>query len=80
MMAPRRPAAVLPDTRRVGDDDRRRYDPRIPAEHGEAAVRGPRCDPEWGVTEEGNRFLFAVPVRPPSPFNVVRDWQAMLSK
>lgn len=36
--------------------------------------------PEWGVTRDGARFLFAVPVSPPPPFNVVQDWQAGLPK
>ena len=36
--------------------------------------------PEWGVTEDGGRFLFAVPVSPPPPFNIVQDWQATLPK
>jgi DNA-binding winged helix-turn-helix (wHTH) protein len=36
--------------------------------------------PEWGVTTDGSRFLFAVPVSSPPPFNIVRDWQAALSK
>ena len=40
----------------------------------------PGVIPEWGVTEDGNRFLFAVPVSPPSPFNIVRDWQSALPK
>ena len=35
---------------------------------------------EWGVTQDGARFLFAVPVSPPPPFNVVQDWQATLPK
>lgn len=36
--------------------------------------------PQWGVTKDGARFLFAVPVSPQPPFNVVQDWQAMLPK
>lgn len=36
--------------------------------------------PEWGVTNDGRRFLFAVPVSSPEPFNIIRDWQAALSK
>jgi hypothetical protein len=39
----------------------------------------PGVIPEWGVTEDA-RFLFAVPVSPPPPFNVVQDWQATLPK
>jgi Tol biopolymer transport system component len=35
---------------------------------------------EWGVTHDGARFLFAVPVSPPPPFNVVQDWQATLPR
>ena len=35
--------------------------------------------PEWGLTQDGARFLFAVPVSPP-PFNIVQDWQAALPK
>ena len=33
----------------------------------------PGVIPEWGVTEEGSRFLFAVAVSPPPPFTIVRD-------
>jgi DNA-binding winged helix-turn-helix (wHTH) protein/Tol biopolymer transport system component len=40
----------------------------------------PGVIPEWGVTAEGARFLFAVPVSQPPPFNVVQDWQTMLPK
>lgn len=40
----------------------------------------PGVIPEWGVTQDGARFLFAVPVSPPPPFNVVQDWQATLPK
>ena len=36
--------------------------------------------PEWGITQDGSRFLFAVPVTPPPPFNIVQDWQATLPK
>jgi hypothetical protein len=35
---------------------------------------------EWGVTEDGSRFLFAVPVSPTPPLTIVRDWQAGLPK
>ena len=38
----------------------------------------PGVIPEWGVTQDGARFLFAVPVSPPPPFNVVQDWQYAL--
>ena len=40
----------------------------------------PGVIPEWGVTQDGARFLFAVPVSQPPPFNVVHDWQATLPK
>jgi DNA-binding winged helix-turn-helix (wHTH) protein/Tol biopolymer transport system component len=40
----------------------------------------PGAVPEWGVTQDGARFLFAVPVSPPPPFHVVQDWQATLPK
>ena len=33
---------------------------------------------EWGVTKDGSRFLFAVPVGPTPPLTIVRDWQAGL--
>jgi len=36
--------------------------------------------PEWAMTRDGARFLFAVPVSPPPPFNIVQDWQATLPK
>ena len=31
--------------------------------------------PDWGVSPDGNRFLFAVPVSSPPPFDVVLNWQ-----
>jgi DNA-binding winged helix-turn-helix (wHTH) protein/Tol biopolymer transport system component len=40
----------------------------------------PGAIPGWGVTQDGSRFLFAVPVSQPPPFNVVKDWQATLPK
>jgi len=40
----------------------------------------PGVIPQWGLTPNGDRFLFAVPVSPPPPFNVVQNWQAMLPK
>jgi Tol biopolymer transport system component len=42
--------------------------------------KAPGVIPEWGVTRDGARFLFAVPVSPPPPFHVVQDWQATLPK
>ena len=35
---------------------------------------------EWGVTKDGSRFLFAVPVSQTPPLTIVRDWQAGLPK
>ena len=40
----------------------------------------PGVVPDWGVTADGARFLFAVPVSQPAPFNFVRDWQARLPR
>jgi eukaryotic-like serine/threonine-protein kinase len=40
----------------------------------------PGVIPESGVTEDGSRFLFAVPASPPPPFTIVRDWQSALPK
>jgi eukaryotic-like serine/threonine-protein kinase len=36
--------------------------------------------PQWGVAGNGGRFLFAVPVREASPFNVVQNWQGTIAK
>jgi DNA-binding winged helix-turn-helix (wHTH) protein/Tol biopolymer transport system component len=36
--------------------------------------------PEWGVAPDGNRFLFAVPLTPPPPFEVVLNWQSLIPK
>jgi DNA-binding winged helix-turn-helix (wHTH) protein/Tol biopolymer transport system component len=38
----------------------------------------PGAIPEWGVTPDGARFLFAVPVSAPPPFDIVQDWQSSL--
>ena len=40
----------------------------------------PGVIPKWGVTPDGARFLFAVPVTPPPDFRIVRDWQATLPR
>jgi hypothetical protein len=40
----------------------------------------PGAIPHWGVTRDGARFLFAVPVSPPPPFEIVQDWQATLPR
>ncbi|MBA2302593.1 MAG: hypothetical protein H0W08_08160 [Acidobacteria bacterium] len=42
--------------------------------------RVPGAIPEWGVTQDGSHFLFAVPLSQPPPFNFVQDWQATLRK
>ena len=34
--------------------------------------------PEWGVSGDGQRFLFAVPLAPPPPFHFVLNWQSLL--
>ena len=36
--------------------------------------------PQWGLTRDGARFLFAVPASEIPGFHVVRDWQAGLAK
>lgn len=38
----------------------------------------PGAHPEWGVTADASRFLFAVPTAPAPPIHIVRDWQAGL--
>ena len=40
----------------------------------------PGVIPEWGVTRNGRRFLFAVPTGPPAPYDVIRNWQSLLPK
>lgn len=35
----------------------------------------PGVIPEWGVTNDGNRFLFAVPVEPAPPLTIIHGWQ-----
>jgi DNA-binding winged helix-turn-helix (wHTH) protein len=42
--------------------------------------RVPGVSPEWGVTSDGQRFLFAVPVTPPPDFSIVRDWTSALPR
>jgi hypothetical protein len=34
--------------------------------------------PEWGVTRDGNRLLFAVPTAPMPPIDILYDWQSLL--
>jgi hypothetical protein len=37
-------------------------------------VRVPRVLRDWGVSPDGNHFLLAVPVRPPSPVDLRMNW------
>jgi hypothetical protein len=50
------------------DDARQRGAPRL-------LFSVPGVVPEWGVTKDGDRFLFAVPVTPRPPFDVIQNWQ-----
>ena len=34
--------------------------------------------PEWGVTRDGSRLLFAVPTAPTPPLNIIQNWQFAL--
>ena len=34
--------------------------------------------PEWGVTQDGRRLLFAVPTGPPPPLQIILNWQTLL--
>ena len=34
--------------------------------------------PEWGVTHDGRRLLFAVPTGPTPPLQIIQDWQSLL--
>jgi Tol biopolymer transport system component len=34
--------------------------------------------PEWGVTRDGTRLLFAVPTAPPPPLQIIQNWQSLL--
>jgi WD40-like Beta Propeller Repeat len=38
----------------------------------------PNVFPEWGVTQDGTRLLFAVPIGPPHPLQIIQNWQALL--
>jgi DNA-binding winged helix-turn-helix (wHTH) protein len=40
----------------------------------------PDVFPEWGVSHDGSRLLFAVPTAPPPPLNIIYDWQSALPK
>ena len=40
----------------------------------------PGALPDWGVTPDGRRFLFAIPISDPRPYQIVRDWQAAIPK
>jgi len=40
----------------------------------------PNVFPEWGVTHDGTRLLFAVPTAPPPPLDLVYDWQSAVPK
>lgn len=42
--------------------------------------RAPGVIPEWGVTKDGARLLFAVPVTSPPPFDIVQNWQGVFVK
>lgn len=36
--------------------------------------------PEWGVSRNGQRFLFAVPTAPSASYDIVLNWQSILAK
>jgi DNA-binding winged helix-turn-helix (wHTH) protein len=38
----------------------------------------PGVFPEWGVTRDGSRLLFAVPTAPMPPIDILYDWQSLL--
>lgn len=38
----------------------------------------PGLFPEWGVTADGSRLLFAVPTGPPPPLQIIQNWQSAL--
>jgi DNA-binding winged helix-turn-helix (wHTH) protein len=38
----------------------------------------PGVFPEWGVTRDGSRLLFAVPTAPMPPLDILYDWQSLL--
>lgn len=38
----------------------------------------PGVFPEWGVTRDGSRLLFAVPTEPMPPLNILYNWQSLL--
>ncbi len=38
----------------------------------------PGAFPEWGLTRDGRRLLFAVPTAPPPPLQIIQNWQAAL--
>jgi hypothetical protein len=38
----------------------------------------PGALPDWGITPDGRRFLFAVPIGDPQAYQIVRDWQAAI--
>jgi hypothetical protein len=40
----------------------------------------PGALPDWGITPDGRRFLFAVPISDPQAYQIVRDWQAAIPK
>jgi hypothetical protein len=40
----------------------------------------PGVSPEWAVSQDGQRFLFAVPTAPPASYIVVVNWQSMLPR
>ena len=42
--------------------------------------RTPDVISDWGVTPDGSRFLFAVPVSQPPPLQILENWQATLPK
>jgi len=52
----------------------------VTAGHARRLFTAPDVLPEWGVTHDGSRMLFAVRTAPPPPLNVIYDWQSALPK
>jgi DNA-binding winged helix-turn-helix (wHTH) protein/microcompartment protein CcmK/EutM len=54
------------------------FAPRLTANSTRRLFVVPGVVPEWGISKDGTRFLFAVPVAPAPSLNIIQNWQSLL--
>ncbi len=79
-LAKRWSRVVLSDRGRFCHVHQHNRGPGFPPADATRLFAVPGALPDWGVTPNGRRFLFAMPISDPRPYQIVRDWQAAIPK